>query len=84
MPSRASQATRAIGAAFAAVLAFLAVPESAGAQTDAQALPTVRPSIAIEPQNYPDAPNQPSFPTTVLKPNEKFHQVTTFTFGVTK
>lgn len=51
MPNRASHATRAIGAAFAAVLAFLAVPESARAQTDAQALPTVRPSIAIEPQN---------------------------------
>lgn len=41
-------------------------------------------AFCLETQHYPDAPNQPSFPTTVLKPNEKFHQVTTFTFGVTK
>ena len=41
-------------------------------------------AFCLETQHYPDASNQPSFPTTVLKPNEKFHQVTTFTFGVTK
>lgn len=41
-------------------------------------------AFCLETQHYPDAPNQPSFPTTVLKPTEKFHQVTTFTFGVTK
>jgi len=41
-------------------------------------------AFCLETQHYPDAPNQASFPTTVLKPNEKFHQVTTFTFGVTK
>lgn len=41
-------------------------------------------AFCLETQHYPDAPNQPSFPTAVLKPNEKFHQVTTFTFGVAK
>jgi aldose 1-epimerase len=41
-------------------------------------------AFCLETQHYPDAPNQAAFPTTVLKPNEKFHQVTTFTFGVAK
>lgn len=41
-------------------------------------------AFCLETQHYPDAPNQPAFPTTVLKPNEKFHQVTTFTFGVAR
>lgn len=41
-------------------------------------------AFCLETQHYPDAPNQPAFPTTVLKPSDKFHQVTTFTFGVAK
>ena len=27
---------------------------------------------------YPDSPNQPSFPTTLLKPGETLHSMTTF------
>lgn len=38
-------------------------------------------AFCLETQHYPDSPNQSSFPTTVLRPGEKFHQVTTFTFG---
>jgi aldose 1-epimerase len=38
-------------------------------------------AFCLETQHYPDSPNQPSFPSTVLRPGEKFHQVTTFTFG---
>jgi aldose 1-epimerase len=38
-------------------------------------------AFCLETQHYPDSPNQPNFPSTVLRPGEKFHQVTTFTFG---
>jgi aldose 1-epimerase len=30
-------------------------------------------SIAIEPQNYPDAPNHANFPSSVLRPDEVYH-----------
>jgi len=44
----------------------------------------VHEAFCLETQHYPDAPNQPAFPTTVLKPGETFREVTTFTFGVAK
>jgi aldose 1-epimerase len=31
-------------------------------------------AIAIEPQNFPDAPNHPHFPSSVLKPGEVYRQ----------
>lgn len=37
-------------------------------------------SICLETQNYPDAPNQPHFPSPVLRPGEKHHHVTLFKF----
>ncbi|MCC7480475.1 MAG: galactose mutarotase [Hyphomicrobiales bacterium] len=30
-------------------------------------------SIAIEPQNYPDAPNHANFPSSILRPGEVYH-----------
>lgn len=39
-------------------------------------------AFCLETQHYPDAPNQPSFPTTELKPGETFHQKTVHWFGV--
>lgn len=36
--------------------------------------------IAIECQHTPDAPNQPQFPSTLLKPGEKFKEVIEFAF----
>lgn len=44
----------------------------------------VHEAFCLETQHYPDSPNQPAFPTTVLKPGETFKQVTQFHFGVTK
>jgi aldose 1-epimerase len=41
-------------------------------------------AFCLETQHFPDSPNQASFPSTVLKAGDKFHQVTTFTFGVAK
>jgi aldose 1-epimerase len=38
--------------------------------------------LALETQHFPDSPNEPAFPSTVLKPGETLHSTTTFTFGV--
>jgi aldose 1-epimerase len=40
-----------------------------------------RGAYCFETQHFPDSPNQPSFPTTVLKPGDKFHQTTIFRFS---
>ncbi|MEV7086928.1 aldose epimerase family protein [Streptomyces sp. NPDC093085] len=37
--------------------------------------------IALETQHFPDSPNQPSFPSTVLRPGEVFASRTTYRFG---
>jgi len=39
-------------------------------------------ACCFETQHFPDSPNQPAFPTTVLKPGEQFQQMTTFKFSV--
>jgi aldose 1-epimerase len=36
----------------------------------------------FETQHFPDSPNQPSFPSTVLKPNEAYRHTTVFKFSV--
>ncbi len=38
--------------------------------------------FCLETQHFPDGPNQPSFPTTILNPGEKFRSETIFRFGV--
>ncbi|MFE2034196.1 aldose epimerase family protein [Streptomyces scopuliridis] len=38
--------------------------------------------IALETQHFPDSPNRPAFPSTVLRPGEVFVSTTTFGFGV--
>ncbi len=40
-----------------------------------------RGAYCFETQHFPDSPNQPAFPTTVLKPGERFHQITMFRFA---
>lgn len=37
--------------------------------------------IAIEPQGYPDAPNQPSFPSILIDETEKYRHVTEYRFS---
>lgn len=39
-----------------------------------------RHGFCLEAQHYPDSPNQPQFPTTVLKPNQKYSQTTVYKF----
>jgi aldose 1-epimerase len=35
-------------------------------------------ALCLETQHFPDSPNHPKFPTTELKPKQKFHSVTVF------
>lgn len=39
-------------------------------------------ALCLETQHYPDSPNQPKFPTTVLRPGEKYHTVTKYRVSV--
>ena len=39
-------------------------------------------AVAIECQHFPDSPNKPSFPTTVLEPGKIFKETIVFSFGV--
>jgi len=40
--------------------------------------------LCLETQHFPDSPNQPDFPSTVLRPGDKFVSQTIFKFGVEK
>jgi aldose 1-epimerase len=37
--------------------------------------------LCLETQHFPDSPNQPAFPNTILNPGETFHQVTAYKFS---
>ncbi|MGY3052403.1 aldose 1-epimerase [Pedobacter sp. UYEF25] len=39
-------------------------------------------AFCLETQHYPDSPNKPEFPNTILRPGEKFTSQTVFKFGV--
>ena len=41
-------------------------------------------AFCLETQHYPDSPNRPEFPSTVLKPGETFKSTTVYKFGVEK
>jgi aldose 1-epimerase len=41
-----------------------------------------RSSFALETQHFPDSPNQPGFPSTVLSPGKKFKSRTVYRFSV--
>jgi len=38
--------------------------------------------FCLETQHYPDAPNRPTFPSTILRPGAAYHSRTAFTFGI--
>ena len=38
-------------------------------------------ALCLETQHYPDSPNQPAFPSTVLKPGEEYEQLTVHKFS---
>ncbi|GGG52098.1 aldose epimerase family protein [Hymenobacter glacieicola] len=40
--------------------------------------------FCLETQHFPDSPNQPTFPSTILQPGQTFHSTTEYRFGVRK
>lgn len=38
-------------------------------------------ALCLETQHFPDSPNQPAFPTTILKPGETYTQLTIYKFS---
>ena len=40
--------------------------------------------FCLETQHYPDSPNHPNFPSTILRPGEEYQSTTVFRFGVEK
>ena len=43
-----------------------------------------RAGFCLETQHYPDSPNHPDFPSTILQPGQTYASKTVFTFGVQK
>ncbi len=43
-----------------------------------------RTGFCLETQHFPDSPNQPKFPSTILRPGAEYRSRTVFTFGVVK
>jgi len=41
-------------------------------------------AFCLETQHYPDSPNQPAFPSTLLRPGQTMHSETIFAFSVQK
>lgn len=39
-------------------------------------------ALCLETQHFPDSPNQPGFPNTILKPGETYSQITVYKFSV--
>jgi aldose 1-epimerase len=39
-------------------------------------------ALCLETQHFPDSPNQPGFPNTVLEPGQAFHETTRYQFSV--
>ncbi|HXW04071.1 MAG TPA: aldose epimerase family protein [Vicinamibacterales bacterium] len=43
-----------------------------------------RAGLCLETQHFPDSPNQPSFPSTILRPGDEYRTRTVFRFGVAR
>ncbi len=41
-----------------------------------------RSAFCLETQHFPDSPNQPNFPSTILRPGEKYEQTCIYKFGI--
>lgn len=40
--------------------------------------------LCLEPQHYPDSPNKPAWPSTILEPGDRYTSTTIYRFGVKK
>lgn len=45
---------------------------------------TLHSAWAMEAQHFPDSPNQPNFPSTILNPGQKYHQETVYKIKLNK
>ena len=43
-----------------------------------------RSGLCLETQHFPDSPNHPSFPSTILRPGATYHSRTVFAFNVAR
>ena len=43
-----------------------------------------RSAFCLETQHFPDSPNQPNFPSTLLQPGEEYYSICSYKFGVTQ
>ncbi len=43
-----------------------------------------RAALCLETQHFPDSPNHPTFPSTILKPGQRLQSKTVWTFGVSR
>ena len=41
-------------------------------------------AFCLETQHFPDSPNKPQFPSTVLKPGQQYHSTTVYRFGISQ
>ena len=41
----------------------------------------LRSGFCLETQHYPDSPNEPSFPSTILRPGQTYHSTTVYKFS---
>jgi aldose 1-epimerase len=41
-------------------------------------------ALCLETQHFPDSPNKPDFPSTILQPGQKYHTVTVYKLSVNK
>lgn len=56
------------------------IPEGLGGKNGAVYGPFC--AFCVEPQQYPDAPNHPAFPSAVIEPGKRYEYVTDYLFGV--
>jgi aldose 1-epimerase len=54
----------------------------AGAEGKAGHVYGPRSGFCLETQHFPDSPNKPDFPSTILRPGDTYRAKTVFTFGV--
>ncbi len=40
--------------------------------------------LCLETQHFPDSPNEPSFPNTILEPGKTYHSITKYHFSIVK
>jgi aldose 1-epimerase len=44
----------------------------------------IRTALCLETQHFPDSPNEPKFPSTILKPGERYHSLTKYKISLLK